>query len=228
MSKLYQALFFLPIAIAPLFALSALAQQSVSSLEALESTFEIQRRPREDGIRRGAICVISPATDRLQREAVIWSDRPLFLWQNDSSAVQVLSLQIYNPSTNEIIWERLLSLDDQQVFYEGTPLIAGQTYVWELKFQRQNPDTETWEPETLSYVFQILADNRRDQITTELQQYANSSLPSSPDLVATNQANYLMQQGLLSDGLQVLYAIESPSPQLTATLEALTRSVCNP
>ncbi len=203
-------------------------QRPDSSLDNLEQTFEQNRRSRDGAIRRGAICAISPATDRLQPEAVIWSDRSLFLWQTNPTAIQVTSIQVYDLETNEIVWETSLAPTAQSALYDGDPLQPGQLYVWELKFQRQNPTNQTWEPETLSYTFQVLGGDRRDQITTELQQLSRDRSQSNPDIVAANQANYLMQQGLLSDGLQTLYAIDPATPELTETLQNLINSVCAP
>jgi hypothetical protein len=252
MFKLNRSSLFAFVIIAPLMALSAVAQQTPFPLSTpeqelenrrprregiqrqrselpfdnLEQTFEQNRRPRGEGIRRGAICAISPATDRLQQEAVIWSDAPLFLWRTDPTVIQVTSLQIYNLETDEILWNKNLDRSDQYAVYEGNPLQPGQIYVWELKFQRQNPTTQTWESEALSYTFQVLGGDRRNQITTELQQLSRDRLQMTPERIAIDQAAYLMQQGLLSDGLQVLYSVSAPTPQLTDALQKLTASVC--
>ncbi|MBD2463041.1 hypothetical protein H6G89_18550 [Oscillatoria sp. FACHB-1407] len=248
MLKLYRSSLIALVFIAPLITVPVLAQstppsdqelenrrrprdegiirQRTSPLDNLEQTFEQNRRPRGEGIRRGAICAISPATDRLQTEAVIWSDRPLFLWRTDPTVIRVTSIQVYNLETNEIAWEKDLAPADQRALFEGNPLQPGQIYVWELAFERQNPTTQTWEPETLSYTFEVLAGDRREQITAGLQQLSGDHTQNTSQDVAISQANYLMQQGLLSDGLQILYRVSTPTPQLSERLQTLTNSVC--
>lgn len=204
---------------------TAQAQPAVTTLQELRQTFQ-KRRPRDEGIRRGGLCVLTPGTDVLQKEYVIWSDRPLFLWQLNTPNIKVRQLRVSNPTSGEIIWEQTLQPNSNQILYSGTPLQAGQIYSWELAFQRNLDQSTT--SEKMEYRFKVMDLEQRNAKRTELETLTQKlqATQTAPEEIALQQGRYFADQGLLSDALQVLYAIQSPSPATTQLLQELVASVC--
>jgi Domain of Unknown Function (DUF928) len=193
-----------------------------SELDTLKTTFS-QRRPKGEGIRRGGVCAVSPGTDALQNSFVVWSDRPLFLWKADLTSASTGRLQVLSSNTEEILWERTLTASDQQSIYSGKPLQPGQTYSWELSFNQVGK-------QVISSVhrFQIMDPTQRQEIATELKMLTTQlqAAKQPPEAIAIRQAQFFANKGLLSDALQVLYGLQSPSSATLAMRQSLVQSVC--
>jgi hypothetical protein len=187
-----------------------------------QRTFEARRRRAGEGIRRGLVCPLAPGI----QEFVLWSDRPRFLWQVDPNGVEAQSIRLLT-SGDEVVWEKTLARDSQTIVYDGVPLQPGQTYTWELSVKHQESKQSDVKLPT-PYRFQVMEANQRNQIAAELEKHTLSlkQPDASPELIALVKANYLTEKRLLSDALQVLYAVPAPSPQLRGMLEKLTREAC--
>ena len=187
-----------------------------------------RRRPRGENIRRGGLCAVSPGTDGSQDQFVIWSDRPLFMWQMNPNQIAVQRLKLVQVNTEEILWDKSLPDAAQSVAYEGKPLQPGQVYSWELVFKRNNSDPILGAKDTLEYRFQVMDANQRQRVTVELQTLGDrvKKTGASPETIAMEQAQYFEDQGLSSDALQVLHSIKSPSTETKNQIRALVTSVC--
>lgn len=184
-----------------------------------------QRRPRGSmsGRDDGYICAISPGRLEWWNHNLVWSDRPLFVWD---APPEVTMQRLEVVDLNErLVWETSLAAADRTTRYEGQPLQPGQFYTWRLYWQVQNAQ------HSAEYTFQLLEADQRNQVTAELQLLSRrlQASGSSPETIANQQIDYLLNQPepLWSDALQTLYEIENPSTQIMQEIQAWI-SVCDP
>ncbi|MBE9182944.1 hypothetical protein IQ268_30885 [Oculatella sp. LEGE 06141] len=182
-----------------------------------------QRRPRRrlGGRGNGNICVLSPGL--LEQQNIIWSDRPLFVW-NAPPEVTMQQLEVID-ETRRLVWEKSLAATDQTARYEGQPLQPGQFYTWRLYWRVQNAQYSA------DYTFQLMEANQRNPMTADLQSLTRPlpTAQSSPEAIAHQQVNYLLNRSepLWSDALQVLYSIENPSSQTTQQIQDWINRACS-
>jgi hypothetical protein len=160
---------------------------------------------------RGVICPISPGL--LGDTDVVWSDRPIFLWQGHATQIALRTL-----TGQETLWQQALTETNQSATYSGAPLQPGQLYEWELVDGTDSRD----------YVFQVMEPSDRDRISGELQTLETRLKDSgaSEEAIAIEQARYFAQQGLWSDAMQTLQSVDAPSAELTQTVAEMTRYLC--
>ena len=84
-----------------------------------------QRQPKKPKVVRGGdICPISPG---LADTYIIWSNQPLFLWENHGEKKEA-ELLIRDCATKEIVWKQPVKTGDEKASYSGTTaLVAGKT-----------------------------------------------------------------------------------------------------
>jgi len=174
------------------------------------------------GSRGAPICVISPGEQ--ERGERIWSDRPLFLWktQQQEPVEQITLLHI---STQEVIWEQSLSPTTQQIAYTGEALEPGEDYQWKLSSGTEDSTTINWDT---AWSFKVMEVDRRNLITAELQRIETelSNGHASVEVIALEKAQYLQDQGLRSDAIQVLYVVPNPSAIVNQTIQRISSSFC--
>jgi hypothetical protein len=203
------------LAIAPLFVSPAIASaepiqlaQATTSIEDLLTTLEREEPPLGS---RGVLCPISPGM--LGETGMVWSDRPLFIWQG-----QVSQIALRPMARREVIWQASIPEGAQSTAYTGEPLQPGQLYVWQL----------TDAAGSSNYVFQMLDASERNRVSEELQtletQLKNSG--ASEEAIAIERARYFARQGLWSDVLQTLETVDTPSAELTQAIGEMTRYLC--
>lgn len=185
-----------------------------------------QRRPRKRNISRTiGVCAIAPG---LVETYIVWSDRPLFLWQTQGKNQNVeISLRDYETKT--VIWTQPVNTGDQKVLYSGQePLKPGKRYQWQLSGS-PNP---SWTN------FQIMSAEQRQQIDLDLksiEQKLNAN-KTAPEEIALKKADYFLdykvkhqtEDGIFhlwSDALQALY-IENASPSFVEKRQAYVASFC--
>jgi hypothetical protein len=187
----------------------------------LEPSKATQRRPRRRLGGRSGICIVSPGL--LERQNVIWSDRPLFLWQADPATIALQRLVLVDQD-RKILWEKLLLPTDQWAIYDGQPLQPGQFYTWWLEWRVQDAVNRA------DYTFQVMPSEPRqrmgvglDALTQQLQ-----TAGVSPDAIASQQADYFLDQDdeYWSDALTVLYAVRNPSTETIQRRQDWVNSVC--
>lgn len=198
---------------APAVQLSQTVQPPAEQLNPLESLMQAfnRRRAQREGIRRSGICVLSPsviATD------IIWSDRPLFIWQGVAKQIQLAPL-----GRSERLWEQPIEAQAKSVRYDGSALQPGEIYQWEL-WGESNTQT--------SLIFQVMEPNQRAQIAAQLQAIESQLTASgaTPEAIALRQAQFFADQNLWSDALQLLYAIEPASPPVMEARQQIEASIC--
>ena len=183
------------------------------------------RRPRPQLGGRGAgnLCAVSPGL--LERQNIVWSDRPLFLWQV-SSKIMLQQIQL-SDSSGKILWQKSLAATDQSALYAGQPLQPGQFYTWRLQWALQGAEHTAG---SADYTFQLMEPQQRQQIASELQTLTQRLQAAGEDAetIANQQADYLASrsQPLWSDAMKVLYTIENPSQQTTQKLQLWINTAC--
>ncbi len=88
-----------------------------------------RRKERDGGTRRDSFCSIWPSKgdpDLLE----IWHERPLFIWQGT-----VLEIEVRLPASESAIWRYEVVEEQQQVFYEGPELQAGEEYDYWVRYE---------------------------------------------------------------------------------------------
>ena len=178
-----------------------------------------QRRPRRRLGVRGSICAVSPGL--LEPQNLIWSDRPLFLWQADMQYIQMQRLEVIDMD-GRIVWQKPLEASTQAVLYDGPNLQFGEFYTWQLTWRVDNRE------DTIDYTFQRMDAETHQHIATDLEALAQQSQQANTDAeaIAMRQASYFIDSELWSDAMQVLYTVESPSAVITQMLQDWTMSVC--
>jgi hypothetical protein len=179
--------------------------------------------PQPGGARSGAgVCVLSPG--RLEADSTIWSDRPVFLWHTENpELVEMETIQLID-DTGEIVWEKPLSPNDEMAVYDGEPLQPGQMYTWHLVWNVEDNNTRLLSEQEYEAEFLVMStDDRRTEIADELDQLTNGVGDAA---IATNQAEFLAQQGLWSDAFGTLQTVEASSPEITTKLVVWTNAVC--
>lgn len=166
--------------------------------------------PRKGGS-RGDLCMISPDAPRQTR--IVWSDRPLFLWQG-----QVKKIELTNISNNTKFWDQTVEKIQQQT-YTGKPLQPGKTYKWEV-FIGDSP---------AKFVkFRIMESQQRDRITAELNALENQlkAKGANAEAIALAKAEYFAKYNLWSDVLQQAYSVQQPSAELAKIIEEIPQRLC--
>jgi hypothetical protein len=192
-------------------------QQSTSILQAILSLF---KSPENRLITRGSeVCPISPGN---LGEQVIWSDRPLFIWQGKipQSKINVYSAEVnYNYSRDrQVVWQETIPAKTQTITYAGEKLQPGFTYDWEFI-----SNGKTYNP-----TFILMEQSQRQAIATELTALESQLKASSKTAedIAIAKADYFLQQQLWSDALQQLYSVSNPSPDLTDKIKNIEQYLC--
>ena len=193
------------------------AQQSKSILQSLVGLF---KSPKNRLITRsGEVCPIAPGQ---LGEQIIWSDRPLFIWQGNIPKSQI---SLYSASVNfdyrqqeQLLWQQTVPANSQIVAYTGQKLTPGLTYDWEL-----TTDDKSYRPG-----FILMKQSAREAIAADLdalekQLQANRATPED---IAIAKADYFLKQELWSDAIQQLYTVEKPSAHLLDKIEDIKKYLC--
>lgn len=201
---------------------SAAAVSTPAQADVLHSFQLPQRRPKKRlGGRDGGVCTVSPGL--LEAENVVWSDRPLFLWQPMTEGIVLQQIMVFDQD-GRILWEQPLAATDQSAIYAGQALQPGQFYQWRLEWTVEETENSA------DYTFQIMAPARRDQIAAELQALTRQLQASgaSAEEIARQQSNYFidLEKPLWSDALKLLYSVENPSITTTQTIQTWMNDVC--
>jgi hypothetical protein len=192
-----------------------------SILESLLSL--LQRKSFLGGSRNGSgFCGIAPAV--LGTSNVIWSDRPLFLWQGK---VQNLELRPYSfdvASKNQSTLWRIVPTD-RQASYPKEPLQAGKRYEWQVTYL--SPQTK--EPIQWQHTFQVMEKAERNPIAQDLNalEMQLKTQNATAEEIALAKANYFADRDLWSDALQQIYAVGHPFSAGDEFLQAATHRVCH-
>ena len=171
--------------------------------------------------RGNGFCVLAPALDGAET-SVIWSDRPVLVWQADS--VGKLGLRQANSSTD--FWSHVPTAGQTHVTYDGAKLQPGETYELAIYLDAVAPEP-TAIPE-----FQIVAGDEgrgdRQSITEDLTTLAQPKPEgiSHTEWFAIQRANYFANHDWPIDAVQALFSVSRPSAQLLATQQTMIETAC--
>ena len=189
----------------------------------LEAIWKLLRakREREPALSsRSNICEIAPGL--LGEVNVIYSDRPLFLWQGKVSSLEI---HLYTPFSlekeQEILWSQTVESQSQRVLYTGKALEPGQIYDWEIVVAHESNRRRI--------SFQVMEKNKREQISGELEQLKTELTiwGATAEEITLERAYYFAQQGLWSDSLQELFSLENSSTALSGNAQEIVKYLCD-
>jgi hypothetical protein len=159
---------------------------------------------------RSSFCALTPGV--LGETDVVWSDRPLFLWQGQAQAVILSDFE-----TQVSLWSQEVAPTAGSVVYGGAALEPGQVYSWRLSSPAFSG---------AQFVFEVMPLEQRDRVTAELEALV-AQYPDAPaETIALVRSKYFAEQGLASDALQMLYEVENPSVELVAARQAIVTHFC--
>ncbi len=192
-------------------------QKSTSILAAI---LRMLKSPENRLITRGdELCPISPGN---LGEQLIWSDRPLFIWQGQTPQSKV---NLYSSSANfnyerdeQLVWSQSITANSVSIAYNGEPLNPGFIYDWEFVTAGK----------TYRSTFVMMTEEERQAIARDLAAIENRALAEGKgnEEIAIAKADYLAQKQLWSDVLQQLYTIENPSLDLVSKTEDIEQYLC--
>ncbi|MGB5637004.1 MAG: hypothetical protein WBM86_30070, partial [Waterburya sp.] len=101
-----------------------------------EAIWELLKRRKEPTLSsRQLICPITPGL--LEDKNVIWSDRPMFIWQGEVSQLTIYLYDSFNPAREQqLLWSQTFTPQSpvskfHHLAYTGEPLQPGKSYDWE-------------------------------------------------------------------------------------------------
>ncbi|MEM9213696.1 MAG: hypothetical protein AAGD25_05055 [Cyanobacteria bacterium P01_F01_bin.150] len=175
------------------------------------------------GSRTSKFCPISPYAFKLEEVRngpfMVWTDRPLIVWQGDVSQIIVRNLL-----DNQKMWTYSVQPTDTAVRYAGEELQPGQLYT--LTFVGITSDGASTDPLLLE---RLGSEDRRmiDAELSQLEEQVHSSGATAEEL-ALRRSRFFIQHDLrlLYDSLDALFSVENPSPELAQRLEQIKMTLC--
>lgn len=176
-----------------------------------------KRRVRSGGT-RGSICVVTPD---LGGERSLWSDRPVFVWHDGN----VARVQVRLADSKTIVWEQALPAAQTSVTYSGKPLQPGQPYeVMLLDDKGKKLVKEDVLPQFV--VLDVATRTSVSQALKAKERQLNDEQGTKEEIVAA-KAQYLLEQNLISDAFQVIYAAQEGSPELKGMAQQIAAIACD-
>ena len=197
-----------------------------------EAIWELLKRRKEPTLAsRQLICPITPGL--LEATNIIWSDRPMFIWQGEVSPLTIYLYDSFNPAREQqLLWSQTFTPQSpvgkfNYLTYTGEALQPGKSYDWEIIIPNSAPE------QSLSYnrqrhTFQVMPSRERDRIITELLALENqlATRRVSEEEIALEKANYFAKQGLWSDALQQIYSTPNPSADFISNAREILTELC--
>ncbi|MDJ0899519.1 MAG: hypothetical protein QNJ55_11975 [Xenococcus sp. MO_188.B8] len=178
-------------------------RESSSIFEAIWKLLKAKKEQEPALSSRSNICEVTPGL--LGETNLIYSDRPLFLWQG---MIPQVDIYLYTPfsldTEQEVFWSQTVA-SNNRILYSGEPLQPGQIYDWEIVV-----DSAT---NRRRISFQVMEAAERDRISRELEQIKSEltiSGATSEEIILA-KANYFAEKDLWSDSLQQLSFLETAS-----------------
>ncbi|MEM8614581.1 MAG: hypothetical protein AAGF93_21395 [Cyanobacteria bacterium P01_H01_bin.105] len=176
-------------------------------------------------ISRGELCLITPTPGGGEIPA-IWHEQPVIVF--NPGIIEKIALRdetAYDPNDPyKSFWEYRPTPTTSHVVYDGEPLQSERIYSVDIYL-----DADDESPTTFP-IFQLLSEDSRQQIATELALQTtpknNNDLPTE-DWTAIQQADYFIERGLRLDAIQALFNVDSPSPELATMQQQMIESVCS-
>lgn len=186
-----------------------------------------RRRPKRPlGSRSGQICPIAPG---LIDTYIVWSNRPLFLWEYSGDNKPV-DLVVREFDSKQNVWTQSVNLTQKKALYGGEKALEpGKIYQWQLS------GNNNWA------LFKIMPTDERQNITEQLQaleQKSNKAAYSSEE-ISMKKVDFFLNYEIKhqaenktfnawSDALLALYQVENPSPDFVNNRKEFVQSLCSP
>ncbi len=189
-----------------------------------EAIWELLKRRKEPTLAsRQFICPIPPGS--LEDKNVIWSDRPMMIWQGEVSQITINLYDSFDPDREQqLLWSQTVTPQSSaskfhHLAYTGEALQPGKSYDWEIVISSSRRDR---------YTFQVMDLKQRDRVTTELLALENQLATKgvSEEEIALEKANYFAKQGLWSDALQQIYSTPNPSADFISNAREIVTYLC--
>lgn len=189
-----------------------------------EAIWELLKRRKEPTLAsRQLICPITPGL--LEDKNVIWSDRPMFIWQGEVSPLTIYLYDSFNPDREQqLLWSQTFTPQSpiskfHHLAYTGEALQPGKSYDWEIVISSSRRDR---------YTFQVMDLKQRERIKTEILALENQLATTrvSEEEIALEKANYFAKQGLWSDALQQIYSTPNPSADFLTNAQGILSALC--
>ncbi|NEQ29579.1 MAG: hypothetical protein F6K04_01050 [Leptolyngbya sp. SIO4C5] len=128
-------------------------------------------------------------------------------------------------------------LEPAPIVYDGAPLQPGTEYEWSIFFLEQSSEAESSSGATVPsaeqqtiVLFKVLEDEARDRITADLDQIQVDLEAEGADTeaIALARAGYFVENGLLADAMQEMFAVDDPSENLLSSRANLVSELCQP
>ncbi len=174
-----------------------------------EAIWKLLKRRQEPTLAsRRELCPITPGL--IEAKNVIWSDRPMFIWQGDVSPIAIYLYDSFNPDREpQLLWSQTFTPQSpvgkfNYLAYTGEALKPGKSYDWEIVISSDR---------RARYTFQVMASEKRELIAADLMALETQVTAAglNKEKIALEKANYFAQQGLWSDALQQIYSTPNPS-----------------
>ncbi|NJR50279.1 MAG: hypothetical protein HC780_12635 [Leptolyngbyaceae cyanobacterium CSU_1_3] len=181
--------------------------------------FNFLRRPRQDKGGKGALCLLVPSDEK--EPAVMWHDRPLFIWQGLEQTIGVR-----RAGSETVFWRRSLTQPGStvnQIQFVGIALQPGQTYELLLFSSPMANQPVRWQP------FVVMPSPNRATVTTDLQALTTKlrNEGANDEAIAQQRAQYFVDRQLEADAIQEVYSVSNPSAALRQLATDIPKRLCS-
>lgn len=173
----------------------------------------------------GGVCPIAPLAmtetkPSVQTTAIVWSDRPTFVWDGS-----VKKIGVRLRGSEDILWSQPAS-GTNRVTYAGKPLQPNRVYEW-LVLSSDNQVKRF-------FPFRVVTTEERDRITSALQQLDRQLTAEkiTGEAAALRRAEFFAaqridNQPLWSEFWQEVLSVQTPSDKLTGWTRETITLLCN-
>ncbi len=178
-------------------------------------------RPAEGGVCAIAPLAVSAPNSSIFTTAIVWSDRPTFVWDGE---VEKIGVRVRG--SQDILWSQAVS-GTNRVTYAGEALQPERVYEW-LVLSSDN-EVKRFIP------FRVVTAEERKSITQALQQLDQQLAAEkiTGEAAALRRAEFFAaqqidNQPLWSEFWQEVLSVQTPSDKLTGWTRETITLMCNP
>jgi hypothetical protein len=178
-------------------------------------------RPAEGGVCLIAPLAVSESDSSILTPAIVWSDRPTFVWNGE---VEKIGVRVRG--SQDILWSQSVS-GTNRVTYAGKALQPEQVYEWLVL--SSNDEVKRFIP------FQVMTAQERKGISLALQQLDRqlASEKITGEVATLRRAEFFAtqqidNQPLWSEFWQEVLSVPTPSEQLAGWTRETMTLMCNP
>lgn len=174
----------------------------------------------------GGVCAIAPlavseSNSSILTPAIVWSDRPTFVWDGE---VEKIGVRVRG--SQDVLWSQSVS-GTNRVTYAGEALQPGRVYEWLVL--SSNDEVKRFIP------FEVMTAEERQGIAQALQQLDGQLAAEkiTGEAAALRRAEFFAaqqidNQPLWSEFWQEVLSVPTPSAQLTGWTRETITLMCNP